>query len=126
MTAHRIPIHKLAPHDPLPAPGRRLVVMRRFDEDDPRRVAIDLIVPREDGIDETYRMHAAVSQVLAEARRVAAERKLETIYLIDRLAGPRERDILRHQGDHSVDMGQLDDFDLEEGEAGPDMRDLHP
>ena len=38
-------------------------------------------------------------------------------------AGPRERDILHHHGDHSVHMERLDDFDLEEGERGSDMRD---
>ena len=123
MAEARIPIHKLAPHDPLPPPGRHVVVMRRFEEDDPRRVAIDLIVQHADGTDETYRINTGVSEALAEARRVAAEGKFEAIYVIDRLAGPRERDILRHHGDHSVDMGQLDDFDLEEGERGTDMRD---
>ncbi len=44
--------------------------------------------------------------------------------VIDRTAGPRERDIQQHGGDHSIHMERLDDDDLEEGEAGPDMRDL--
>lgn len=126
MTEKPIPIRKLAPHDPLPEHGRHVVVLRRFDEDDPRRVAIDLIVATGRPEPETIRLQSPVAAVLAEARRIAAEEKLETIFVIDRLAGPRERDIRRHHGDHAVHSGQLDDFDLEEGERGPDMRDRHP
>ncbi|MCL2429198.1 MAG: hypothetical protein FWD12_08205 [Alphaproteobacteria bacterium] len=126
MAEIQVPIRKLAPHDPVPGGGRHVVVLRRFDEDDPRRIAIDLIVATGKAEPETIRTTHGVSEVLAEARRIAIDEKLDAIYIIDRLAGPRERDILRHHGDHSVHFGQLDDFDLEEGERGSDMRDRHP
>ena len=62
-------------------------------------------------------------EALAAARGLAEAEKLDQVYVIDRLAGPREGEILRNHGDHSINMGKLDDFDLEEGERGTDMRD---
>ena len=118
----------LQPHDPLPDPPA-IVVMRRFDEDDPRRLMIELIVAHASGAEETSRpLHddgtpMDLDQAIAAARKLAGERSLEAVYVVDRTAGPRERDILSHGGDHSVDMDQLDDMDLEDGEKGPDMRD---
>ena len=56
-------------------------------------------------------------------RRVAESEGLDVVYAVDRTAGPREREILAHGGDHTVDMDKLDDMDLEDGERGPDMRD---
>ena len=124
-------IRKLAPHDPMPDDGRHIVLLRRFEEDDPRRIVLEMVVARGRGVPEV-RLAAhpdgtkmSVAEAIHAARAIAAEDKLDTIYIIDRLAGPRERDILRHHGDHSVHMGQLDDFDLEEGERGSDMRDRH-
>lgn len=125
-------IRKLAPHDPLPDPGRHVVLLRRFEEDDPRQVMLELVVSRGGRAEETRRaLHEdgrpmSVAEALRLARTIADDEGLGTVYVIDRLAGPRERDILRHGGDHTVHMGQLDDFDLEEGERGPDMRDRHP
>jgi hypothetical protein len=125
-------IRKLEPHDPLPTGGRNVVLLRRFEEDDPRRIVLELVISRGGGREETRQaLHAdgrpmSVSEALQSARTLADAEKLDPIYIIDRLAGPRERDILRHHGDHSVHMGQLDDFDLEEGERGSDMRDRHP
>ena len=55
--------------------------------------------------------------------RVADEAGIAAVHVIDRTAGPRERDIQQHGGDHSVHMDRLDDDDMEEGERGPDMRD---
>jgi hypothetical protein len=124
-------IRKLQPHDPLPDRGRHVVLLRRFEEDDPRRIVLEMVISHGAGRAETRQaLHPdgrpmSVSEALTAARALADAEKLEPVYIIDRLAGPRERDILRHHGDHSVHMGQLDDFDLEEGERGSDMRDRH-
>ncbi len=125
-------VRKLQPHDPLPDGGRNVVLLRRFEEDDPRRIVLEMVISRGGGPSETRRaLHSdgtpmSVAEALHAARSLAEAEKLEQVYIIDRLAGPRELDILRHHGDHSVHMGQLDDFDLEEGERGSDMRDRHP
>ena len=91
----------LNPHDPAPEGGHAVVVMRRFDDGTPM----------------------SLDQAVAAARLVADEAGIETVQVIDRTAGPRERDIQQHGGDHSVHMERLDDDDMEEGERGPDMRD---
>ena len=122
-------IRKLAPHDPLPEGGRHVVLLRRFEEDDPRRIVLETIVSLGPGRAEArLAVHAdgtpmSVAEALQAARVRAEQDHLDPIYIIDRLAGPREREILRAHGDHSVHMGQLDDFDLEEGERGSDLRD---
>ncbi len=64
-----------------------------------------------------------LDEAIAAGRAVAKTEGLRTVYVIDRTAGPREREVLEHGGDHSADMEGLDDMDLEEGERGPDMRD---
>ena len=122
----------LAPHDPVPAgPGRQVVVMRRFEEDDPDRASIQIILTgtpeqsthprRPDGT----AMH--LDEAIAAAGRVAAEEGLDQVFVLDRLSGGRERDILRHDGDHTVHMDRLADTDEEAGEHGADMRDIaHP
>jgi hypothetical protein len=118
----------LQPHDPLPDPPA-IVVMRRFDEDDPRSLMIELIVSQSSGAEETSRpVHdngalMDLDEAIAAACKLAAKRGLELVHVVDRTAGPRERDILSHGGDHSIDGEQLDDMDLEDGERGPDMRD---
>ncbi len=119
----------LNPHDPAPEGGHAVVVMRRFDEDDPHRVVVEVTLTHRRGLPE--RTHPANSdgtpmsldQAVAAARLVADEAGIETVQVIDRTAGPRERDIQQHGGDHSVHMERLDDDDMEEGERGPDMRD---
>jgi len=123
-------IRRLDPHDPLPeAPGKHLIVMRRFEEDDPGRTLIELILSsRPGGVERTRPVRAdgrpmSLKEAIESAREVARSEGLDVIYLVDRAAGPRERDILHHHGDHSVHMERLDDFDLEEGERGSDMRD---
>ena len=118
----------LRPHDPLPGPPA-IVVMRRFDEDDPRRLMIETIVSHTSGAEETSRPVRAdgsfmdLDEAVAAARALAQSRGLPAVHVIDRTAGPRERDIISHQGDHSIDMETLDDMDLEDGEKGSDMRD---
>ena len=125
-------VRKLQPHDPVPEGGRHVVLLRRFEEDDPSRIVLEMIVAHGGGRTESHRsLHAdgrpmSVAEALQSARDLADAENLHPVYIIDRLAGPRERDILRHHGDHSVHMGQLDDFDLEEGERGSDMRDRQP
>ena len=124
-------IRRLAPHDPVPEGGRHVVVLRRFDEDNPRRIMLEILLYRGGGPPEIVRpVHAdgsaaSVQETLRLAQEAAAREGLGPIYVVDRLAGAREREILRHGGDHTVNMGQLDDFDLEDGERGPDMRDRH-
>ncbi len=122
-------IRKLEPHDPVPDQGRHIVILRRFDEDDPRRVMLELLVFRGGRAPEITRPVRAdgtpmtVQETLSAARNLADRERLEPIYVLDRLAGAREREILQHHGDHTVNMGELDDFDFEEGERGTDMRD---
>ncbi len=125
-------IRKLEPHDPVPERGRHVTVIRRFDEDDPHRVVLELVIARGRPPEENRLAvradgtHMGVKEALNAARGLAEAEKLDRIYVIDRLAGAREREILRSHGDHSVNMGKLDDFDFEEGERGSDMRDRHP
>jgi hypothetical protein len=118
----------LEPHDPLP-PAPAIVVMRRFDEDEPRSVMIEMIVSHASGAEETSRPVRAdgtlmeLEEAVEAARGLADSHGLAQVHVVDRTAGPREREILEHAGDHSVHMDALDDMDLEEGEKGPDMRD---
>ncbi len=125
-------IRKLDPHDPVPDGGRHVVLLRRFEEDDPRRIVLELIVARGHPPPETrLATHAdgrpmKVGEAVQLARAIASEEKLDRIYIIDRLAGPREQDILRHHGDHSAHMDLLQDFDFEDGVRGTDMRDRRP
>ena len=121
----------LAPHDPMPdGPGRQVVVLRRFEEDDPAKASIEIVLTgrpqqtthprRPDGSP----MH--LDEAIAAAQRVAAEEGLDRIYVLDRVQGAREQDIMRHDGDHSVHMNRLVDTDGD-GESGSDMRDaIHP
>ncbi|MBV9783666.1 MAG: hypothetical protein JO264_07575 [Acidisphaera sp.] len=121
-------IKTLQPHDPLPG-GHSVVLMRRFDEDAPQRLMIEMIVSNPDKSEETARLvHADGSSMSWEeateaAKQRAQEEGLKRIWQVDRTAGPREQEILQHGGDHSVNMERLDDSDLEDGEPGPDMRD---
>ncbi len=118
----------LAPHDPLPD-SHSLVVLRRFDEDQPDRTVIDLVLRTAGGAGHTTRARnpdgtpMTLDQALARAQSVAAGEGLDTVWHIDRTAGPLERDVLRHRGDHSFRGEPLDDTDLEDGEPGTDMRD---
>lgn len=122
-------ITRLAPHDPLPTgPGRHVIVLHRFDEDAPKQTITQITLTGHP--DETTRpmqengRPMSLDQAIEAAQRVAESEKLPRIFVVDRTAGERERDILEHGGDHSVHMEKLVDFDLEDGERGPDMRDL--
>jgi hypothetical protein len=121
-------ILKLNPHDPMPDKGHNVIVLRRFDEDDPHKSVIEITLTHARGLPE--RSHPArpdgsqmsLEEAVAAASKVADEAGIKTVHVIDRLAGPRERDIQQHGGDHTVHMERLDDDDMEEGEPGPDMR----
>jgi hypothetical protein len=117
-------------HDPLPDPPA-VVVMRRFDEDDPRRLMVEVIVSYPSGAEETSRPvredgsgFMDLDEAIAYARSLAQSRGLAAVHVVDRTAGPRESAIITHDGDHSIDSETLDDMDLEDGEKGPDMRDI--
>ena len=122
-------IRSLDPHDPMPEGGRSVIVMRRFDEDDPHRTVVEITLNHGRGLPErTHPMRPdgsamSLDEAAEAARRVADEEGIATVQVIDRTAGPRERDIQQHGGDHSIHMDRLEDDDLEEGEPGPDMRD---
>ena len=125
-----IEIRRMDPHDPVPeGPGGNLTVLRRFDEDEPRRTMVEIVLTTRAGeVERTRPLRSdgtpmSLKEAVEFARAVAEAEGLSTIHVIDRAAGPRERDILQHHGDHSVHMEKLDDFDLEEGERGSDMRD---
>lgn len=121
-------IIRLAPHDPIPSrPGRHVIVLHRFDEESPRTTITTITLT---GLrDETARPMGpdgkpmTLDQAIDAARQVAESEKLDFVFVLDRTEGERERDILQHGGDHSVDGDKLVDFDLEDGERGPDMRD---
>ncbi len=123
-------IRMLQPHDPLPeGAGKTLTVLRRLEEDTPGRTTVEIILSGRPGAHETTTPMRPdgtpmnLREAVHSARAVAQSEGVEVIHVIDRAAGPRERDILRHHGDHSIHMDDLDDYDLEDGERGSDMRD---
>ena len=123
----------LAPHDPVPAgPGRRVLLLRRFDEDNPRETVIELHLSGGGAPAEATRpvrpdgSFMQMADATEAAQAVADSEGLDTVYVLDRTAGPREQEILAHGGDHSVNMGALQDTDPEDGEQGADMRDRKP
>lgn len=126
-------ITTLAPHDPVPeGPGRRVLVLRRFDEDNPRDTVIELHLTGGDAPAEATRpvrpdgSFMQMDDATEAAQAVAESEGLDTVYVLDRTAGPREQEILAHGGDHSVNMDVLQDTDPEDGEQGADMRDRKP
>jgi hypothetical protein len=121
-------IVRLAPHDPIPSgPAKHVIVLHRFDEEAPQRTITSITLTGHP--DETTRpvhpngKQMNLDEAIAAAERVAASEGLSRVFVVDRTAGEREQDILKHGGDHSVNMDGLVDFDLEDGERGPDMRD---
>ncbi len=122
-------IKHLNAHDPAPDAGHHVVVIRRFDGDDPHATLIEITLTHAHGLPERTTPHRpdghlmTLDEAVAAAVKVADSAGVATVYVIDRTAGPRERDIQQHGGDHSIHMERLDDDDLEEGERGPDMRD---
>ena len=117
----------LDPHDPMPG-GKAVVVLRRFDEDDPQQAAIQIILTGQ--TDEATHPRRpdgtpmGMEEAVEAARKVAESEGLDHVFVLDRLKGPRESDILRNEGDHTVHMEGLADTDEEDGVAGSDMRDV--
>jgi hypothetical protein len=121
-------IVRLAPHDAIPSgPARHVIVIHRFDEDVPQQtVTVITLTGHPDEATRPVRPDGtpmALEEAIAAAQRVAESEGLPRVFVVDRTAGSREQDILKHGGDHSVHMEGLVDFDLEDGERGPDMRD---
>ena len=122
-------IRHLSAHDPLPG-GHSVVLVRRFAEDRPRDLVIEMIVTNPDRSEETelpvgedgvpLDWQAAIAHAQARAR----EEGLKRIWTVDRTAGRREQEILQAGGDHSVHMEKLADSDIEDGEPGADMREM--
>ena len=126
-------IRRLDPHDPLPDDrGRHVLVLHRFDEDEPRRTVVELSLTTAPGHVEATRPSRpdgrpmSFDEAVEAGQKVAASEGLAVVYAVDRTAGPRERAVLSHHGDHSAPGEALDDTDMEEGERGPDMRDVRP
>ncbi len=118
----------LAPQDPLPE-GRQVILMRRLAEDRPQGLVIELIVRHADGREETSNpiqgdgTPLGWTEAAGLARDKAREAGLATVWLVDRTASPLAADILKHDGDHSLDRNKLADDDLEDDEHGSDLRD---
>ena len=119
---------RLAPHDPIPSgPARHVIVLRRFDEDAPKQTVTQITLTGHPD-ETTHPVHPdgrkmGLEEAIEAAKEVAASEGLSRVFVLDRTAGERESDILRHGGDHSVHMEKLVDSDLEDGERGADMRD---
>jgi len=128
-----IEIRRLDPHDPLPeGRGRRVIVLRRFDEDDPRRTVTEITLTGAPGHAEVARPTRAegspmlLDDAVAAARNVAETEGIREVFVLDRTAGQLEHDVIEHAGDHSFTGMKLDDNDLDDGEIGADMRDRRP
>ena len=118
----------LAAHDPLPmGPERHVIVLHRFDEEDPRKTVTQItLTGKPDETTHPVRPDGrpmTLAEATGAAKQVAESEGLHRIFVVDRTQGAREQDILHHGGDHSVHMEGLVDSDTEDGEKGPDMRD---
>ena len=124
-----VEIRKLDAHDPLPeGQRRRVVVLRRFDEDDPRRIVTEIMLSASPGQSEVVQPRRAdgatmsLDEAVAAARKVAESEGIGQVFVLDHTAGRLEHDIIEHAGDHSFPGKTLADTDPEDGETGPDMR----
>ena len=120
----------LAPHDPLPN-GKTISVLRHFQEDDPDSATIEIVLSgKPDQVTHPHRPDGTLmtlEEAIAAASTVAKQEGVSRVFVIDRMGGPRERDIMAHKGDHSVHMERLLDTDEEDAVRGSDMRDIaHP
>ena len=117
----------LSPHDALPE-GHAVVVLRRFDEESPERVVVEIALRGRDGVRETtHPVHPdgrpmTLDEAIEAAHQVAHSEGLARVFAADRTAGPLEQSVLAHGGGHDAPGVALADDDLEEGERGPDMR----
>ena len=121
----------LAPHDEMPT-GRAVVVLRRFDEDNPSKAVVQIVLTAASRGRPEQSTHPRrpdgspmpLDEAIAAARKVAESEGLNRVFVLDRLAGEREKAILTHGGDHSVGMARLQDTDEEDGVRGSNMRDI--
>ncbi len=119
-------LHRLEPHDPLPERGPYVLVIRRFGEDDPKATVVEIIVddgtaPRQVSVPAASDGSPAdLGEALHQAVTLARSLGIAAIYAVDRMAGPRERAVRAHGGDHDFDETPL--ADGEPGE-GADLRD---
>ncbi len=125
-----VEVRQLDPHDPMPDGGHRVIVIHRLDEDDPRHTHIEILLTGAPGRGESVRpmrpdgTPMPLDEAIEAAKRVADSEGLQDVYVVDRTAGSREKEVLAAGGDHSVNMDKLSDEDLEDGERGTDMRDV--
>ncbi len=104
-----IEIRRLDPHDPLPE-GRqhRVIVLRRFDEDDPRRAITEITLTGAPGRSEVARPMRAdgtpmsLDDAVAAAQKVAETEGIHEVFVLDRTAGQLEHDVIEHAGDHKL------------------------
>jgi len=126
---NRVEIRKLDPHDPLPE-GRagRVVVLHRFDEDDPRKIVTEITLTGPPGRPEVVQPVRAdgtamsLDEAVSAAQKVAESEGIGQVFVLDRTAGRLEHEVVEHAGDHSFPGKTLEDTDPKDGESGPDMR----
>ncbi|MBV8093359.1 MAG: hypothetical protein JOY71_15390 [Acetobacteraceae bacterium] len=126
-------VRRLYPHDPLPDDRvPHMLVLRRFAEDGPAMTRTEISTIRGPGRVETSLglypdgREMDFESAVALAKNLAESAGISAVFAVDRTEGPREREILEHHGDHTVNIENLDDVDVEDGELGPDMRDSRP
>ena len=117
----------LAPHDPIPPAGEHGLVLRRLGEDNPTAIVTEIVFYGAAG-GSTAAHHPdgtamTMNEAVASARAQAEQRGLQTLYILDRTQGEREREVLRAHGLHNFTADILSDTDLENGEQGSDLRD---
>ncbi len=124
-----VEIRRLDPHDPLPeGQAGRVIVLRRFDEDDPRKIVTQITLTGPPGRSEAVQPVRAdgtpmsLDEAVSAATRVAESEGIGKVFVLDRTAGRLEHEVVTHAGDHSFPGQALDDTDPEDGESGPDMR----
>ena len=117
----------LAPHDPLPDYGLHAIVLRRFGEDDPNAVITEIAFSGHEPVSMPAVHHDGSPMSLEEAVKLAKHesesRGLKRLYVVDRTAGRREQEVMKHHGDHSTGSEKLSDTDEEDGVTGSSMLD---
>ena len=120
-------LRELSPHDPLPDGGRYVTVLQRFDEENPKRVIVEIAFSNGRGGRETTHparpdgRPMAFREAIEAAIAVADSEGVPEVHAVDRTAGPLEHKILQQGGIHAT-SGPLVDSDGEDGERGPDMQ----
>lgn len=120
-------IIRLAPHDPVPDYGNHALVLRHMGEDDPNAVVIEIVFYGPEGSATAAHHPDGTAMTLEEAvtaaRAQAGKKGVARLYVVDRLAGKREQEVISHHGDHTFPGEKLDDTDVEDGVSGSDIRD---